>query len=98
MTRYQVSLLPLAEEEITEAFHWYSERSAFAADAFRAEVFAAIDSLADDPMMWPADAEGRAPLHPPAVSIHASLRGGGFGRHGAWDIPNRTAEPDWPTD
>jgi plasmid stabilization system protein ParE len=58
VTRYQVSLLPLAEEEIKEAFHWYSERSAFAADAFRAEVFAAVDSLAEDPTMWPADAEG----------------------------------------
>lgn len=56
--RYQVSLLPLAEEEIREAFHWYFERSPFAAAAFRSEVFAAIDGLAEDPTMWPADAEG----------------------------------------
>jgi plasmid stabilization system protein ParE len=55
--RYEVSLLPFAEEEISDAFHWYKERSPFAADAFRAEIFAAIDSLAEDPTMWPADAE-----------------------------------------
>jgi plasmid stabilization system protein ParE len=58
VTRYQVSLLPLAEEEIKEAFLWYFERSPVAADAFRAEVFAAIDSLAEDPTVWPFDAEG----------------------------------------
>ncbi len=56
--RYEVSLLPLAEAEITQAFQWYSERSPFAADSFRAEVFAAVDSLAEDPTMWAADAEG----------------------------------------
>jgi plasmid stabilization system protein ParE len=56
--RYEVSLLPCAEEEIGEAFRWYSERSSSAANAFRSEVFAAIDSLAEDPTMWPADDEG----------------------------------------
>jgi plasmid stabilization system protein ParE len=56
--RYEVSLLPQAEEEIKEAFQWYLKRSHFAADAFRAEIFAAVDSLAEDPTMWPADAEG----------------------------------------
>ena len=56
--RYQVSLLPLAEEEIKEAFLWYFERSPVAADAFRAEVFAAIDGLAGDPTAWPVDPEG----------------------------------------
>ena len=35
---FRVSLLPAAEEEIEEAFHWYFERSSFAADAFRVEV------------------------------------------------------------
>jgi plasmid stabilization system protein ParE len=55
---FQVSLLPQADEEIREAFHWYFARSPFAADAFRAEVVAAVDSLAEDPMMWPADADG----------------------------------------
>jgi plasmid stabilization system protein ParE len=56
--RYAVSLLPAAEEEIKEAFHWYLERSPFAANALRSEMFAAIDSLAEDPMQWPADADG----------------------------------------
>ena len=58
MTRYEISLLPLAEEEIKEAFHCHSQRSRFAADVFRTEVFSAIDSLAEDPTMWPADSEG----------------------------------------
>ena len=53
----RVSLLPVAEEEIAEAFHCYCERSLFAADAFRTEVITAIDSLAEDPLMWPADPE-----------------------------------------
>ena len=55
---FQVSILPLAEEEIEEAFHWYRARSPFAAEAFRTEVVGAIDSLAEDPLMWPADDEG----------------------------------------
>ena len=57
MTRFQISLLPFAEEEISDAFHWYLEKSRFAANAFRAEIVAAIDSLTEDPMMWPADTE-----------------------------------------
>ena len=55
MTPHLVSILPLAEEEIREAFFWYFERSPLAADAFRAEVFAAIDKVAVDPTMWPAE-------------------------------------------
>ena len=58
MTRYQVSLLPLAEEEIREAFLWYLERCPVAADAFRTEICQAIDGLAEDPTMWPVDTEG----------------------------------------
>jgi hypothetical protein len=37
---FRVSLLPAAEEEIAQAFHWYFGRSPFAADAFRTEVVA----------------------------------------------------------
>jgi plasmid stabilization system protein ParE len=55
--RYEVSLLPFAEEEIEEAFHWYFERSPYAASAFRSDVIAAIDSLAEDPTMWPTDSD-----------------------------------------
>jgi plasmid stabilization system protein ParE len=58
VTRYRVSVLPLAEEDVREAFLWYSERSPIAADAFRSEVFAAIDKVAEDPTMWPAAEDG----------------------------------------
>jgi plasmid stabilization system protein ParE len=57
VTVFAVDLLPEAEAEIGEAFHWYFERSAMAAQAFRAEVFAAIDHLATDALMWPEDAD-----------------------------------------
>lgn len=59
--KFRVSLLPGAEEEIAEAFDWYFERSPFAADAFRSEVISAVDSLAEDPLMWPADPEAVRP-------------------------------------
>jgi len=55
---FAVVLLPVAEEEIREAFRWYFERSPLAANAFRLEVFDAVDSLAKSPAMWPADDDG----------------------------------------
>lgn len=55
MSRFAIGVLPQAEAEIREAFLWYVERSALAADAFRAEVLDAIDRLADSADMWPAD-------------------------------------------
>lgn len=55
MTRYQVFVLPLAEEDVREAFIWYFERSPLAAEAFRSEVFTAIEKLAANPTMWPAE-------------------------------------------
>jgi plasmid stabilization system protein ParE len=55
---FEVSLLPQGEEEIEEVFRWYLARSPFAGDAYRTEVVAAIDGLAEDPLMWPADGEG----------------------------------------
>ena len=58
MTRFEVSILPLAEAEIREAFHWYFERSPLAADAFRTEVIGAIDRLETDASMWPVDDDG----------------------------------------
>ena len=75
--RFQVSLLPAAEEEIEEAFHWYFGRSPFAADAFRSEVIAAIDSLAEDSLMWPADDEGIRyyVLHRFPYTIHYEVAG-----------------------
>lgn len=58
MSRFNVEILPEAEEEIREAFLWYFERSPIAADGFRSLVFAAIDGLADRADMWPADDDG----------------------------------------
>ena len=49
MKRPAILLLPQAEVEIQEAMHWYLERSALAANAFKAELIEAIDSLADHP-------------------------------------------------
>jgi plasmid stabilization system protein ParE len=56
--RPAILLLPQAEVEIQEAMHWYLERSALAANAFKAELIEAIDSLADHPERWPANEEG----------------------------------------
>lgn len=58
MSRFSVDLLPEAEAEIREAFLWYFERSPLAADAFRSEVFDAMDGLADQAHMWAPDEDG----------------------------------------
>ena len=52
MTRFDVVVLPEVEAEIREAFHWYFERSAIAADAFRSEVLDAIDCLETTAITW----------------------------------------------
>jgi plasmid stabilization system protein ParE len=41
---FSVFLSPDAERDIAGALTWYRERSMIAADAFRAEIFDAIDS------------------------------------------------------
>ena len=58
MKRPTILLLPQAEAEIHEAMHWYLERSALAANAFKAELISAIESLAAHPNRWPADGDG----------------------------------------
>jgi len=58
VSRFIVELLPEAEAEIREAFLWYFERSPLAADAFRTEVFDAIDGLAGRADMWAPDEDG----------------------------------------
>jgi plasmid stabilization system protein ParE len=55
---FEVLLLPAAEAEAREAFLWYFERSPLAADAFRTEVFDAIDSLSAHATLWPEDENG----------------------------------------
>jgi len=55
---YVVELAPAAEGDIGDAFLWYRERNALAADAFRAEVFDAIDRIAEAPLSRTTDEEG----------------------------------------
>jgi plasmid stabilization system protein ParE len=55
---YVVQLAPAAEGDIGDAFLWYRERNALVADAFRAEVFDAIDRIAKAPLSRAADEEG----------------------------------------
>lgn len=50
--------MPEAETEIRAAFLWYVERSPFAANRFRAEVFDAIDGLERTADMWAKDEHG----------------------------------------
>jgi plasmid stabilization system protein ParE len=61
--RWQLTLLPQAEAEIREGFLWYFERSPIAADAFRSEVFGALDGLAEHADMWAADRKGLRQYH-----------------------------------
>ena len=58
MSRFRVQILAAAEIEFRDAFHWYAERSALAADAFRAEVLDKVDGLARDADGWPSDDDG----------------------------------------
>ena len=58
MNRFGVELAPGAEADIREAFTWYRERNAPIADAFRAEVFASIERIAEAPLARPADESG----------------------------------------
>jgi len=58
VTVYIVELAPAAEGDIAEAFVWYRERNALAADAFRAEVLDAIEDIAEVPLHRAADEEG----------------------------------------
>jgi plasmid stabilization system protein ParE len=58
VSAFSVVLAPAAESDIEEAFHWYQERDAAAANSFRAETLEAIDQLAADPRRWRVDANG----------------------------------------
>lgn len=58
MTRYAIEIAPSAEGDIQESFLWYRERNVLLADAFRTEVFASIDAIAESPLSRPADEEG----------------------------------------
>ncbi|MDQ3189856.1 MAG: type II toxin-antitoxin system RelE/ParE family toxin [Pseudomonadota bacterium] len=58
MTDFSVVLAPAAESDIVNAFGWYRERNALAADGFRAEVLDAIERLSASPLSRPEDEDG----------------------------------------
>jgi len=58
VTAYSVVLAPQAEDDVREAYFWYRERSASAAESFRTEVFAAIDAIARAPLVRLPDESG----------------------------------------
>ena len=60
MSDFVVVLAPRAESDVADAFAWYRERNALAADAFRDEVLGAIDRIATTPLSRPADDEGNS--------------------------------------
>ena len=58
MKPFKVFVLPDAEAELAAGFAWYQERSQQAAEAFREEALAAIDSLAESPAKWQLNEDG----------------------------------------
>jgi len=58
VSSYTVLLAPRAEQDIREAIVWYRERNVFAAEAFRIELFAVIDGIAETPLTKAADDDG----------------------------------------
>jgi plasmid stabilization system protein ParE len=63
VSTFDLEVLPEAEAEAREAFQWYLERSPLVADAFRAELFDAIDGLATTARDWPEDEDGFRHYH-----------------------------------
>jgi toxin ParE1/3/4 len=55
---FTVVLAPAAEDDVRSAFIWYRKRNALAAQAYRAEVFDAIDRIAEAPLIPPPDDKG----------------------------------------
>lgn len=53
MAEVPVRLYPGAEKEANNARSWYAERSASAADAFLAELDAAMFAISEAPIRWP---------------------------------------------
>ena len=77
MSAYLVEIAPAAERDIREAFLWYADRSQLVADAFRTEVFGAIDRVGASPLGKAADALGnrRRVLHRFPYSVVYELAG-----------------------
>jgi plasmid stabilization system protein ParE len=58
VSSFDVEILPEAEAQAREAFLWYFDRSPIVADAFRIDLFDAIDGLSDTARDWPEDEAG----------------------------------------
>ncbi|WP_293373358.1 type II toxin-antitoxin system RelE/ParE family toxin [Nevskia sp.] len=54
---------PAAAEEVEAAEAWYGERNPLAADAFRAELSRAIESVRNGPERWPRHLSGTRRHH-----------------------------------
>ncbi|MBA3772010.1 MAG: type II toxin-antitoxin system RelE/ParE family toxin [Ramlibacter sp.] len=63
MSSFEVEVLPEAEAEAREASLWYFDRSPIAADAFRTELFDAIDGLVSTAKDWPKNDDGIRRYH-----------------------------------
>jgi len=63
LSSFDIEVLPDAEAEAREALLWYFDRSPIAADAFRSELFDAIDGLAFTASDWPGDEDGTRRYH-----------------------------------
>ena len=77
MKPYEVFVLPDAEAEVAAGFAWYLERSVQAADAFRDEALAAIDSLTESPTKWKLNEDGtrRCLLRHFPYTLHFEVEG-----------------------
>lgn len=54
MKRKRLRILAQAQQEISEAFDWYFNRSHEAADAFLTEIGASLKQIASHPQLYPA--------------------------------------------
>ena len=78
MARIPARLHPKAEEEANSAWAWYADRNPRAADAFLAELDAAMAGIAEGPLQWPRlySSYRRFPMHTfPFNVVYIQLQG-----------------------
>ena len=83
MTEYQIEIASIAEGDIREAFVWYRDRNARAAQDFRLEVFSAVERIAQGPLIRAADENGErhAQADIAAIPVYRDVRGESAHRH-----------------
>jgi len=76
VAEFPVRLHPGAEGEANNARSWYAERSASAADAFLAELDAAMLAISEAPLRWPRiyGSCRRFPMHKFPFSVIYAVR------------------------